>query len=158
METFSEFAIHFFFFFFLLIGTVHAASFSEDKLADPVVVCHRTWFCFQFCNLAPFSKYCCKPTSSFQISFPGSFPLSVAQKIKLISLSWYVISVSVYWSNQFSFKIIILQKSMHAKFYSQGSNLRKKVSHYSSKIVVHIFCLQSSCTVSYCNLYYICLC
>ena len=104
--------------YFLLIGTVHAASFSEDKLADPVVVCHRTWFCFQFCNLAPFSKYCCRPTSSFQISFPGSFPLSVAQKIKLISLSWYVISVSVYWSNQFSFKIIILQKSMHAKFYS----------------------------------------
>ena len=44
-----------------------------------------------------------------------------AWKISLISLPRYAISVSVWCSNQFSFKIIIIipQKSMRAQFYLQ---------------------------------------
>ena len=72
-------------------------------------------FWFHFCNLPPYSKCCCMLTclqGHSKSHFLESCPLMTARKISLMSLPY---CDTVYYG----LKIIILQKSMSAEFYSQ---------------------------------------
>ena len=90
-----------------------------------------------------------RPTGFLQIPYLGSCLLSVTQKMSLISLPRYVISVSVWCGNQFGFKIIItiLWKSMHVKFYSQTRHYQPHSAVVKSEeinITVYSYCQKST--------------